>query len=28
MQDLQRELGTALILITHDLGIVAETRSA
>ncbi len=25
MQDLQRELGTALILITHDLGIVAET---
>jgi peptide/nickel transport system ATP-binding protein len=25
MQELQRELGTALILITHDLGIVAET---
>src|SRR6185295_19365032 len=23
--ELQRELGTALILITHDLGIVAET---
>jgi peptide/nickel transport system ATP-binding protein len=25
MQELQRELGTALMLITHDLGIVAET---
>ncbi|MEK9720227.1 MAG: ABC transporter ATP-binding protein, partial [Quisquiliibacterium sp.] len=25
MNELQRELGTALILITHDLGVVAET---
>ena len=26
--DLQRKLGTAIILITHDLGVVAETTNA
>jgi ABC-type dipeptide/oligopeptide/nickel transport system ATPase component len=28
MRELQRELGMAIMLITHDLGVVAETASA
>ena len=27
MAELQRELGTAVVLITHDLGVIAETAA-